>query len=138
MARIEWVKQRLDNWALWHERMAGGGLGFASQSSFLNEVDSSRYREAWVPCDEVEAGVTDKGVAEMRQAHPHLGDTVVAIYLHDAGIKGAACQLHKAESTIHAHLSQADAWLAQWFTERKRVQAEARAARERVIASARN
>lgn len=137
MARIEWVKQRLDNWALWHERLQGGGLGYASQSSFLKEVDSSRYREAWVPCDEVEAGITDQGVAAMRQVHDHLAATVIAIYLKDSGIKGAARQLHKAESTIHAHLGQADAWLALWFAERKRVQAEARAARERVIAAAR-
>jgi hypothetical protein len=138
MARIEWVKQRLDNWALWHERMAGGGLGFASQSSFLKEVDSSRYREAWVPCDEVEAGVTDQGVASMKDPHQHLFETVIAIYLEDSGIKGAAVRRRCAESTIHAHLSQADAYLARWFTERKRVQEEARAARESVLRAARS
>lgn len=137
MARIEWVKQRLDNWALWHERMNGGGLGFASQSSFLKEVDSSRYRESHVPVDDVEAGVTDQGVASMKDGHQHLFETVVAIYLYDSGIKGAAQRRHLAESTIHSHLSQADAHLARWFTERKRVQAEARAAREKALAERR-
>jgi hypothetical protein len=137
MARIEWVKQRLDNWALWHERMTGGGLGFASQSSFLKDVDSSRYREAWVPVDEVEAGVTDQGLASMKAVHEHLFDTVSAIYLADTGIKGAARRRLCSESTIHSHLSQADAYLARWFTERKRVQEEVRAARERTFAGRR-
>lgn len=131
MARIEWVKQRLDNWALWHASMAGEGRGWASTSSFLKEVDSSRYRESHIPIDDVEAGVTDQGVASMKAAHPHLFDTVVAIYLGDSGIKGAARSRQLAESTIHSHLSQADAYLARWFTERKRVQAEARAAWEK-------
>lgn len=35
MARIEWVKQRLDNWARWKEREQRHGLGFYTQSAFL-------------------------------------------------------------------------------------------------------
>ena len=134
MARIEWVKQRLENWARWHERAAGGGLGFASQSSFLKDVDSSRYREAWVPVDEVEAGVTDKGVATLRASgRSHLYRTLELIYLKGVGIKVTARSIDRAESTVHAHLEQADAWLSEWFGERKRLQAEQRARVEQVI-----
>jgi hypothetical protein len=43
MARIEWVRQRLHNWALYKERESGGGLGFATQSVLLAER-SSGYR----------------------------------------------------------------------------------------------
>jgi hypothetical protein len=54
MARIEWVRQRLENWALWHERGRGGGLGYATQSVLLAErVDGDR--QAFVPVDEIEA-----------------------------------------------------------------------------------
>jgi hypothetical protein len=128
MARIEWVKQRLDNWALWHERQAGGGLGFASQSSFLNEVDASRYRESYVPVDEVEAGITDQAVASLKLGHGHLFETLSLMYLRGCGVIGTARAMRRAESTIHANLSHADALLAAWFTERKRQQAAARAA----------
>lgn len=137
MARIEWVKQRLENWALWHERAAGGGLGYATQSSFLNEVDSSRYREAWVPVDEVDAGITDQAVASMKPDREHLYSTLLLIYLRGCGIKEASRALGKAESTIKAHLDQADNYLAQWFSERKRRQTEQQAERERIIEAAR-
>jgi hypothetical protein len=133
VARIEWVQQRLENWALWHERNAGGGRGFAPQASFLSEVDSSRYRESHVPVDEVEAGVTNEGVASLKPDHEHLHRTLQLVYLADAGIKGTAKAVQRSESTVHAHLSQADALLAQWFTDRKR----AREARRKSLEEAR-
>ena len=40
MARTEWVKLRLDNWALWKAREAGDGRGWATQSAFLGTFDS--------------------------------------------------------------------------------------------------
>jgi hypothetical protein len=137
MARIEWVKQRLENWALWHERLAGGGLGYATTSSFLREVDSSRYRESWIPVDDVEAGVTDTAVASLKVGREHLYETLALIYLKGAGVREASRALGLNESTIHAHLGQADAHLAQWFTERKRQQAEQLAERQRLIDAAR-
>ena len=75
MARIEWIKLRLQNWALWKDREAAGGLGFKSASAFLTElVDHDRYRESALPVDEVDAGLTNdavetceiSGVHEMR------------------------------------------------------------------------
>ena len=131
MARIECVKHRLDNWALWKARNEGGGLGFSSTTSFLHEVDSSRYREARIPVDEVDAGVTDQAVESLRPDRSHLYETLLLIYLRDSGIKGAARETGRAESTIKAHLDQADQVLAQWFTERQRRQAELRAEIER-------
>ena len=62
MARIEWVKARLNNWALWRCQMAGNGLGFSSQSSFLNDAPGTE-REARIPVDEIEASVTHEGLS---------------------------------------------------------------------------
>lgn len=118
MARIEWVKQRLDNWALWKAREAGGGLGFASQSSFLGEFDATRYRESVIPVDDVDASVTNEGVEALKPARTHLHDCLVCIYLEDRGITGTARQLGKAESTIKAQLEQADLALSVWFIQR--------------------
>jgi hypothetical protein len=127
VARIEWVKQRLENWALWKARMSGSGLGFYTQSSFLNEVDSSRYREARIPVDEVDAGVTNEAIESMLPDRQHLHDTLHLVYIEDTGIRGAASRERCAESTIYARLEQADMYLANWFTERKRRQTAARA-----------
>ncbi len=137
MARIEWVKQRLENWALWKAREQGGGLGFSSTTSFLHDVDSSRYRESRVPVDEAEAWVTDLGVEAFKLGRGHLYETLRLIYLEGCGIREAARAMQRAESTIKAHLDQADNALALWFNERKRHQAEERAAREQAQAQAR-
>jgi hypothetical protein len=120
MARIEWVRQRLENWALWHERGRGGGLGYATQSVLLTErVDGDRA-EAWVPVDEVEAAVTDEAVDALKLGYGHLHKTLQLFYLRGAGIKETARVMQRAESTIKAQLERADALLATWFAERKR------------------
>lgn len=122
MARIEWVKQRLDNWARWKEREQRHGLGFYSQSAFLRvAVDSGGYREASIPVDDVEARQTDDAVQSLLADHGHLHRTLVLIYLEDSGIKAAALRLVCAESTVKARLDQADHLVAAFL--RMRAQA---------------
>lgn len=117
MARIDWVKHRLHNWALWKVREASGGMGFAKQSILLVErVDTSR--ESIIPVDEVDAEVTNQGVETMRLTRPQLYQTLQAIYPKGMGIKAAARARPCAESTIKAHLDIADGVLAVWFSER--------------------
>jgi hypothetical protein len=70
----------------------------------------------------------------MKLVHEHLFEVLQLIYLKGCGIGGTAAELRRAESTIHGNLGQADAWLASWFTDRKRRQAEQLAERERVQA----
>lgn len=118
MARIEWIKHRLENWALWKAREQAGGLGFGSQSSFLREAAQGGYREAVVPVDDVDASLTDQAVESLRAGRGHLHATLYAIYIKGLGIKGAARELGKGESTIKEHLSQADHALSVWFASR--------------------
>ena len=119
MARIEWVKHRLENWALWKEREARGGLGYYTQSAFLNEAATTdRYRESIIPIDDVDASVTNQGVESLQPARSHLYLTLQCIYPKGLGIKETARRLARAESTIRLQLEQADAALAQWFRER--------------------
>src|SRR4051812_41869391 len=80
MARIEYIKLRLNNWALWKAREQGGGLGFASQSSFLNDYDSDRYRESRIPVDDVDASQTDAAVEALKPDRAHLWQTLQCIY----------------------------------------------------------
>ena len=117
MARIEWVKSRLHNWALWSVAERDGGLGFASQSSFLNQPGGLSF-ECRVPVDDVDASVTNTGVEALKLPKPHLYQTLHCIYPRGLGVKETARQCGAGESTIKAHLDQADAMLALWFTER--------------------
>jgi Phage antitermination protein Q len=117
MARIEYIKHRLNNWALWRAREAAGGLGFATRSVLLSEP-ASGYRESKMPIDDTDASITNEAVESLKLPKPHLYQTLQAIYIQDAGAKAAASRLGKAPSTISAHLEQSDAYLSIWFRAR--------------------
>jgi DNA-directed RNA polymerase specialized sigma24 family protein len=124
MARIEWVKHRLENWALWHERSSSGGLGYASQAIFMSVQTSAPNREAIIPVEELDAALTDQAVSSLKPGRPQLHDTLHLIYLAGIGIKAAARTCGCAESTIKARLEQADHALAQWFQDRSAAAAQ--------------
>ena len=118
MARIEWVKHRLNNWALWKERESSGGLGYATQSVLLSEpVD--RYRETPMPVDETDAALTNSAVESLRPGRKQLYDRLYLIYIDGVGVREAARRQCCAESTIKASLEQADHALSAWFGERQ-------------------
>ena len=119
MARIEWVKHRLYNWALWKDREGRGGLGFATQAAFLNIAASTdRYRESVMPIDDVDAALTNSAVESLRGDKMHLYITLQFIYIKNLGIKETARRMARAESTIKANLDAADHALSAWFGER--------------------
>lgn len=117
MRRIEWVKQRLENWALWKEREGRGGLGYYTASSFLRvAVDCGNQADPLLSTvDEIEAQKTDEAVNSLQGTKPHLHRTLVLIYLKDTGIRRAALEMCKAESTIKANLAHADHAIELWL-----------------------
>lgn len=117
MARIEWVKHRLNNWALWKDRESRGGLGYATRSVLLSEA-VDRYREAQLPVDDVDAEVTNQAVESLRNGKQHLYTTLQCIYVQGIGIKGTARFMARAESTISANLDSADHAISEWFNAR--------------------
>lgn len=131
MARIEWVKYRLNNWALWKVSMVSGGMGFARQSSFLNDAPGDSRAESRVPVDEVEASVTDEAVESLKLSRPQLYRTLQCIYPRGMGIKATALEFGGSLSTVKAHLDTADHVLAVWFRERAEQQAARREATKR-------
>ncbi len=123
MARIEWVKLRLNNWALWKDREQSGGLGWHSSAAFLADTGTiDRYRESVIPIDDVDASVTNTAVESLRPTRPHLYETLQCIYPMGLGIKETCRRMARAESTIKAQLEQADRALADWFTNRSEQQ----------------
>lgn len=119
--RIEWVRLRLENWALWLADRGGAGLGYPRVTAFAREATcggQGGYRESVVPVDSVEAGVTNDAVKALEVAHLHLHTTLCCVYIEGIGFTETARRTGKAESTVKGHLAQADAFLAGWFRDR--------------------
>lgn len=127
MARIDYIKHRLDNWALWKARDGSGGLGYATASVLLmDRVDQSREINLYSTIDETDAALTDKAVESLRPVRQQLYDRIYLIYIKGVGIREAARLQHCAESTIKASLEQADQALQAWFTAKQEVDAARR------------
>lgn len=118
MARIEWVKQRLVNWAMWKARMEGGGLGFATQSVLLSEASDTRYAGNVIPVLELDGEMTNQAVESLKLPRPRLYQTLQLVYIKNTGIKGAAREQGLAVSTVSGLLDAADHALSAWFGDR--------------------
>lgn len=127
--RIDWVRQRLENWARWHASRSEGARGYPRQSAFARLGGKGSRAEAIVPIDDVDASLTEDAVEALRWHKPHLYLTLVHIYLKGYDIKRTAQAMSRAESTIKAHLDQADADLAAWFRQRAEAARAARTVR---------
>lgn len=118
MARIDWVKHRLENWALWKEKESRGGLGYATRSVLLHEVvDNSREIDISSTVDDIDAGLTNSAVESLREGRAHLYATLQFIYIGGIGVRETARRMSRAESTIKANLDQADHALSAWFAD---------------------
>lgn len=118
MARIDWVRQRLEAWSRWSRSRESAALGYPTKSSFLRVGSSGTASGSAVPVTDIEASITDDAVTAMRFTHPHLWLTLKCHYIDGHEIKRVALRLCKAESTIKAHLEQADHRIAAWLDER--------------------
>jgi hypothetical protein len=125
MARIEWVKTRLNNWALWRCQMAGNGLGFSSQASFLNDAPGTEL-EARIPVDEIEASVTHEGIESFKDTRPHVYQVLYCMYPFGLGVSGTCLRLECERANVYALLDVADRLLAAWFADRAERQQAAR------------
>lgn len=133
MARIERIKQRLDNWALWKARMLSGGTGWATRSVLdidCGVFNRGSYNGAMIPAFDEDAQEIDAAIKAIGTARPHLVQTLDYIYLRDFGVKMAAVRLGCAEATVHARLGQADAAIDMWLSDQAKAKDQRRAAAE--------
>lgn len=126
MARIDWVEQRLENWARWLATRGSGALGFASVN--LSEANAGRdgYVTSAVPISDVEASVTDDAV---RRLPGELRAVVESAYLSSDFERVRLARLCISKSTYHERIGRAHRLLAEHFQAREDRQ---RAERERV------
>lgn len=123
MARIDWVRQRLEAWARWARERESGSLGYPKKSSFLRVGSGPIGSQALSDGD---ASVTDTAVQALRFTHPHLHKTLMHYYVQGLDIKRVAKIMVKAESTIKANLEASDHAIAAWFQEREAAWQKAR------------
>lgn len=125
MARIEHIRRRLENWALWRSRMNDGAHGYQTRNILAAWAEEAGGREGYesrVPVFDEDAEETDKAVQALKLGRSHLYVTLDYIYLRGLGVNETARQMRRAVSTVHAQLDQADHWIDAWL----RVEREAR------------
>lgn len=132
MARLDRIKRRLENWAMWKAKGASGGVGFATRSVLLSDTWSrGSYNGMSIPVFDQDAELTNAAIESFRLTRSHLHLTLQCMYIKDLGVKGTAEKMHCAVSTVHANLAHADAAIDAWLDarqqdlERKRVASEA-------------
>ena len=138
MARIDWIEDRLQNWARWCLTRGSGVLGYASVNLQAPNLGTREpYADAPVPVLGIEAAEMDGLVAKLPD---DLRRTVVVWYLGGDGkelnerrvaltLREKLARLGCAERTLHERVDRAQRMLADRLLER---QAAGKAERERV------
>lgn len=130
MARIEWVKAKLDNWSRWVVQRETGGSGYPKQSPFARAGGVSASTESMIPVDDIDASRTHDAVEGLRLLHSPLW---LAIQCHYVGDPQAPARRRRPLSTseiadrmvltrraVQWRLEEADAKLAEVMNRRQR------------------
>lgn len=125
MARIEWVRHRLDEWSRWCNQQDSGGLGYPGQSSFTRLGVSGGRGESVVPTISIQASETNTAVESLKGTQSHLYVVLTLTYARGLPRDQVAKRMARAESTVRRNLEDADHALARWFNDRKVIQAAA-------------
>lgn len=128
MARLEYIRQRLEEWAIWKTRDDAGARGYASSSVLLNITtcfSRGSYNGMLIPVFEERSAETDLAVESLKLRRSHLYATLDYIYLQELGIPMTALKMCRAQSTIKAQLEAADHAIAE-FLENRANEAEKR------------
>lgn len=128
MARIEWVAQGLENWAMWRVQRDQRSGGWPTQSPIMDVRTRGGYREPRIPILDHDAARMDEAVKALQVDDERLHRTVLLFYLGDPArgrltAVGVAQAEGIAEPTVYARLQAADRCIALWH----RDQAEKRA-----------
>ena len=122
MARIEWVRQRLENWSRWCLQQDGHGLGYPSMSAFARLGGLGSRAEAVIPISSIDAGEIDQAVKSLLSSQSHLYRTLVLHYAKGYQVHMVAIKLGRAESTVRKNLEDADYALVRYLQDRRAMQ----------------
>lgn len=120
MARIEWVKHRLENWAKWCKQSDSGALGYPTQSAFVRMgVPSGRSNGDAIPVHSIEASETDDAVKSLQYTQSHLFHALTLTYAKGLPRHMVAKRMCRAESTISKNLEDADHAIKRWLDDKQ-------------------
>ena len=119
MARIEWVRHKLENWARWCADTASGGVGYPKQSAFARLGVSGGGPDDGIPVQSLDACETNAAVESLRYTLSHLFMALTLVYAKGLPRQLAAKKMCRAESTIKRNLEDAEFAIARWFNERE-------------------
>ncbi len=125
MARIEWVKTRLENWARWCAQQEVGALGYPRQATFARLSPPAGGSNS-VPIMALDASEIDDAVQSLRYTQPHLHLVLLLTYVNGLPRHQVAKRMGKAESTVSANLEAADRAIARWLDDKRQAQAAAK------------
>lgn len=120
MARIDWVRHRLENWARWCQG-GTGPLGYPKQSAFTRLYISGGRSDSVVPISDLEASETDDAVKSLQFTQSHLYDALVLTYAKGLPRHLVAKRMCRAESTISKNLEDADYAIKRWLDNKQAV-----------------
>lgn len=128
MARIEWIRHKLENWARWCAQGDSGGLGFPSQAAFSRMAPGGARSSDVVPTSSIDAAETNEAVQSLQLRQSHLYLVLMNHYAKGYDIHKVAAKLGRAESTIRRNLEEADLVLLRWYEDRRTARAAKRGA----------
>lgn len=119
MARIEYIKHRLDNWGRWCQQRESGSLGYPRQSSIARLIAPSGSNDAAIPLSSIDASEIDDAVTSLRYSQPNLHLVLTLTYAKGLPRHQVAARMGKADSTISSNLDAADRAIDRWLVLKK-------------------
>jgi hypothetical protein len=113
MARVDWIEERLQNWALWKVARGAGQMGYAQADLGGANGGRSGYVTAAVPILDAEAAATDDAVGRLNPRGLYL--TVLTFYCEPGGHKEKAAKLFCSVAAMYARVDPAHRQLADHF-----------------------
>jgi DNA-directed RNA polymerase specialized sigma24 family protein len=124
MARIEWVRYRLENWARWCAQQDSSGLGYPKQTAFARLGGKGSRSETTVPTDNLEASETNDAVNSLKTGNSELFKALTLHYARALPRHTVAKLLAVSDRTVTEYLDRADHSLARWFQDRQALRAK--------------
>jgi len=118
MARIEWVRHRLEEWGRWCQQSESGALGYPSQSAFARMGPSAGRNEPVVPTISLQASEIDDAVKSLQLTQSHLFVVLDLTYAKALPRHLVARHMDRAESTVSANLVAADHAIKRWLDDK--------------------
>jgi DNA-directed RNA polymerase specialized sigma24 family protein len=122
MARLDWVRSRLENWSRWCQQQDSGGLGYPSMCAFARLGGRSGRSEASIPIINIDASEIDQAVKSLQGRQSHLYLVLTLHYAQGLPRHLVAKRMGRTERTVRQNLEDADHAIARWLEDKRMLQ----------------